>query len=63
MLSMLSIMGGGNGGRGDRSHAIFSAFNIMSMGVAWKESTPNGPCPLPQLSRRGAPLLSMIVIS
>ena len=26
----------GGGGRGDRSPAIFSAFNIMPMGVAWK---------------------------
>ena len=38
---------GGGGVRGDRSPANFSAFNIMSMGIAWKESTWNGPRPPP----------------
>ena len=33
------------GGRGDRSPANFSTFNIMPMGGAWKESTSNGPRP------------------
>ena len=40
--------GGGGGGRGDRSPANFSAFSIMPMGGAWKESeesTSNGPRP------------------
>ena len=32
-----AIMGSGTGGRGDRSLAIFSTFNIMPIGVAWKE--------------------------
>ena len=53
----------GRGPRGDRSPANLSAFNIMPMGVVWKESTSNGhrppppivapwhrPCTLPQLS-------------
>ena len=39
-------MGGGTGeGGGDRTPANFSTFNIMPMGVAWKESTSNGPHP------------------
>ena len=43
-----SYMGGGTGGgggRGDRSPAHFSAFNIVPMDGAWKESTSNGPRP------------------
>ena len=38
---------GGRGGGGDRSPANFSAFKIMPMGGAWKESTSNGPRPPP----------------
>ena len=54
---LMKYMGGGTGGRGrgDRSPANFLASNIMPMGVAWKESTSKGPCPL-QSSRRGAAL-------
>ena len=42
-------MGSGSGGMGggDRSPANFSEFNIMPMGIAWKESTSNGPLPPP----------------
>ena len=32
-------------GDGDRSPAMFSTFNIMPIGVAWKESASNGPRP------------------
>ena len=46
----------GTGGGGDRSPANFSAFNIMPMDDAWKESTSNGSRPPPQLLRRGAAL-------
>ena len=35
----------GGGGTGDRSPVNFSAFNIIPMGVAWKESTSNRPRP------------------
>ena len=45
-------MGGGNGGGGGGgtgTPANFSAFNIMPMGVAWKELTSNGPRPPPQI--------------
>ena len=36
-------MGGGGGGDGgDRSPANFLAFNIMPMGIPWKESISNG---------------------
>ena len=43
-------MGMGHGrrhrrGRRDRSPANFSAFNIMPMGGAWKDSTSNDPRP------------------
>ena len=39
-------MGGGTGGGGRKTGPPnFSAFNIMSMGGAWKESTLNGPRP------------------
>ena len=52
-------MGGGTGDRGGGGTVptIFLTFNIMpmGMGVAWKESTSNGPRP-PQSSRRGAAL-------
>ena len=43
-------MGGstGGGGRGgNQSHANFLEFNIMPMGVAWKELSSNGCCPSP----------------
>ena len=36
---------GGGGELGDRSPTNFSAFNIMPMDGAWKESTSNGPHP------------------
>ena len=45
----------GGGGRRDQFPAMFSTFNIMPMGVAWKESTSNDPRP-PQSLRRGAAL-------
>ena len=32
-------------GAGDKSPAIFSTFNVMPIGVAWRESTSNGPRP------------------
>ena len=39
-------MGGGTGGGdGGTYPPLFSAFNIMLTGGAWKESTSNGPCP------------------
>ena len=41
-------MGGGTGG-GGAVPSNFSAFNIMPMGVAWKESTSNGPRPPPPI--------------
>ena len=37
-------MGGGTGG-GGAAPAIFPTFIIMPIGVAWKESTSNGPPP------------------
>ena len=45
MPELVSVMGGGTGGTRDRSPAMFSTFNIMPIGVAWKESTSNGPRP------------------
>ena len=49
MKTLLSVtMGGGtgvDGGGGDRSPASFSTFNIMPIGVAWKESTSNDTRP------------------
>ena len=45
VLHLDSTMGGGTGGGGDRSPAIFSTFNIVPIGFAWKASTSNGPRP------------------
>ena len=50
-------MGGGTGGMGDWSPANFLAFNIMPMGVAWKEWNSNGPRPPPPNRRAVAPPL------
>ena len=51
-------MGGGTGGgRGDLAPAIFSAFNIMPMDVAWNEKNQLQMVIVPpQPSRRGAAL-------
>ena len=42
-------MGGGTGGGGGGGPATFSAFNIVPIGVTWKESTSNGPRPPPPI--------------
>ena len=52
-------MGGGTGGDGgDRSPENFSAFIIMPMVGAWKESTSNDPRPPPPNRRAMAPPLT-----
>ena len=53
----LHHMGGGTGGGGGAVPSNFSAFNIMPMGVAWKESTSNGPRAPPPNRRALAPPL------
>ena len=46
IVGWTAVPGGGGGGvRDARFLANFSAFNIMPVGVAWKESTSNGPRP------------------
>ena len=46
--------GGGTAWDGaGRSPAMFSTFNIMPIGVAWKESSSNGPRPTQGASRGG----------
>ena len=58
-------MGGGTeGGRGDRSPANISAFNIMPMGVAWKESTSNGSRPPPPIvASWRRPWLNVLIVN
>ena len=40
-----ATVGGSTGDTGGGNSAVFSTFNIRPIGVAWKESTSNGPRP------------------
>ena len=40
---------------------MFSTFNIMPIGVAWKESTANGPRPPSPSSHRGAAIAGCVI--